>query len=1157
MREKLRILILGDKKERVMLLLYELQQAGLAIESKHLRTEKAFLTNIGSFRPTFVVLAFAQEANEKYDIRAIVRQVKEAAPTLQIILLASPDRELAAIELVKAGADDYVLTTHPARIRLLAERILNTPACKPLESLLQEPARSPERQEGRLPFTEWTGGQRFNFIFEVIPGGLLVIDKNGHIKTSNRDALKILGIEGASIIGGQQPFPDGASLFVRVMETGKPIFGVEQVVERPDGMMTVISINAHPLNDNQGNVMGVIAALTDLTARKQIEQALKESENTFRSIVEGIPLGIHIYRLDAGGRLIFSGANPSADSILGIANKQFIGKEILEAFPALKETEIPSRYREIAEKGGQWHFNHLDYKDNRVSGTFIVDAFQIGPRRVAVAFLDVTEMMKVQQALRESQQRYEMATTAGRVGFWDYHVETRQMFVDPQLKAMLGYYDHEIESYIDKWLEHVHPNDRQKVLDAIDDHLAGRTPYFEVEHRMVQKDKLTLWVLIRGTTGVWDKVGKPVRMMGTAMDITERKLAEQIVREGELKYRLLAENASDVVTTFDLNLTYTYVSQSIERLMGYTQQEFLSLKIKDVLTPAAYEQIIRVYQEWMVRVQANDYKDYQVCLELEHVRKDGTTLWAEVVASPMRDTGDNVIGFLCATRDISKRKRAEEALRISEEKFAKAFWSSPEHMCITSLTDGTFFDVNESFLRLIGFTHSEAIGKTAQELGIWEDLPDRQKVYHLIKEHGSFRNLEIRAHRKNGEIRNVTLSAELITINAEPYIITTAKDVTESKRAQERIFFQASLLDQVRNCVIVTDLSNRIIYWNKYAEILFQWSEVEVFSKKYDMVLYDSVLQGDPKLKLADVVQFVRQNGYWEGEKRVKRKDGKEVTCYCVITLLRDSKGNATGIIHVCSDISERKKLEEQLHHSQKMDAIGRLTGGVAHDYNNLLAVILGSADILHKKLHHDEPLDKQVVRIKASATRASSLTKKLLSFSRQKALDTKSVDLNLCIENILWIVAHTVDRRIRIVKNLMDNVPMIIGDESQIELLLLNLAMNACDAMEPIFESVTEGVLQFETAVKTIDEFFAEKHQLDHQKTYLHLAISDTGTGIPEEIREKIFEPFFTTKDAEKGTGLGLSIVYGTVKSHQGAIRLESQLGEGTTFHIYFPVAE
>jgi two-component system, cell cycle sensor histidine kinase and response regulator CckA len=509
-----------------------------------------------------------------------------------------------------------------------------------------------------------------------------------------------------------------------------------------------------------------------------------------------------------------------------------------------------------------------------------------------------------------------------------------------------------------------------------------------------------------------------------------------------------------------------------------------------------------------------------------------------------------VTGFLSATRDISERKHAQEALQLSEEKFSKAFWSSPEAMCITSLNRGHFIDVNQSFLELSGCSREEIIGRTANDFSLWRSADDRKRFYERLSKTGRFQNIEVVARRKNGELRYVLLSAEIINLDTDPCVITTVKDITEATQSQEKIFFQASLLDQVRNSVVVTDLSTKIIYWNKYAETLYGWTAEETVGKNFEDVFGKSPGR-------QEFVRIVMEKGYWEGEKIVPRKDGSHFSCYCVITQLKDSQGSIIGIIRVGNDITERKRLEEDLRHAQKMDAIGRLTGGVAHDYNNILAVIRGSADILHKRLDGESDLIKQVSRIKVSTSRAAELTRKLLTFSRPKTIRTTAIDVNACVEDVLAIADHTIDKRIRLVKELMPELPLIMGDESQIELLLLNLIINACDAMLPILDEERERVLRFCTFVELIDPAFAEQNRIDPNKLYIHLTVSDTGIGIPEEIREKIFEPFFTTKEIDRGTGLGLAIVYGSVKGHNGAIDVESVPGEGTTFHIYFPVIE
>ncbi|ACF13942.1 multi-sensor signal transduction histidine kinase [Chloroherpeton thalassium ATCC 35110] len=274
-------------------------------------------------------------------------------------------------------------------------------------------------------------------------------------------------------------------------------------------------------------------------------------------------------------------------------------------------------------------------------------------------------------------------------------------------------------------------------------------------------------------------------------------------------------------------------------------------------------------------------------------------------------------------------------------------------------------------------------------------------------------------------------------------------------------------------------------------------------------------------------------------------------------TALYNDQGKPFRIVGTDTDISDRQKLEHQLLQSQKMEALGRLTGGVAHDFNNLLAVIKGSAELLEIKLSDTPSLVKQAKRIKISAVRGSELTNKLLGFSRHKQKQRGIVDINRCVETAIGLIESTIDKRIVVKTDLCTESPKVDGVENELELVFINMAINACDAMIPTFEKVSEGRLCFRTRLENITNDLAEQHELDAELPYVRISIADTGIGIAEDIQQEIFEPFFTTKESEKGTGLGLSMAYGAVKSHSGAITLESSLGYGTTFHIFLPVKQ
>jgi signal transduction histidine kinase/ActR/RegA family two-component response regulator len=304
----------------------------------------------------------------------------------------------------------------------------------------------------------------------------------------------------------------------------------------------------------------------------------------------------------------------------------------------------------------------------------------------------------------------------------------------------------------------------------------------------------------------------------------------------------------------------------------------------------------------------------------------------------------------------------------------------------------------------------------------------------------------------------------------------------------------------------------------------------------------------------------MRSTGKWVGEVIQKRKDGSEVIVESCVSYLRDEKGDIIGMVSINRDLTEQKqyaeeryRLYEQIQHLQKMESIGRLAGGIAHDFNNILAAILGSVKLATEKVN-DEKVLKYLSRIKAASERASALTQQLLGFARQGKYELAPVDLRDCVCNVVEMLEHTIDKRIEVVVEPAHMSTKVMGDRTQLEQVILNLAVNAIDAMMPTLEAKQSGILRFSWRSGVREEIKqANKHLLSHQP-YLCLAVSDSGIGIPKEIQKKIFEPFFTTKEIGKGTGLGLAMVYGIMQNHYGAVHVESEVGKGTTFELYFP---
>ncbi len=314
----------------------------------------------------------------------------------------------------------------------------------------------------------------------------------------------------------------------------------------------------------------------------------------------------------------------------------------------------------------------------------------------------------------------------------------------------------------------------------------------------------------------------------------------------------------------------------------------------------------------------------------------------------------------------------------------------------------------------------------------------------------------------------------------------------------------------------------------------------------------------DQELMVKKALSYLNgEQSHYEVVRRMIHKDGSIKWFLTRGSALTDENGKPYRIIGTDIDISQQRMLEQQLIQSQKMEAVGRLTGGVAHDFNNLLAAIIGSASILEKKLHEHPQELKQVKRIQKSANRGAELTRKLLGFSRNEIKAPCLIDVKHCVENMIDLIEHTIDKRITINKQFCEETVLTMANEDQLELAIMNLAVNGCDAINSVVEQRKYNELRFRILVEHIGEPFAEKYEIQPGHQYIRLSVGDTGTGIPEDMLQEIFEPFFTTKDLEKGTGLGLSITYGIVKSYGGAITVESKVGYGSDFHIFLPKYE
>lgn len=367
----------------------------------------------------------------------------------------------------------------------------------------------------------------------------------------------------------------------------------------------------------------------------------------------------------------------------------------------------------------------------------------------------------------------------------------------------------------------------------------------------------------------------------------------------------------------------------------------------------------------------------------------------------------------------------------------------------------------------------------------------------------------------------------------------------ERKRAEERIREQAQLLDKARDAICAYDLDRNIIYWNKSAERLTGYTAEEMEEVQDDEVLYR-----DDTEKVDKAWRTVLAEGEWTGDLRQVTKDGDELIVESRWTLVRDNAGRPRSVLAINTDVTERKRLESHFLRAQRMESIGNLVGGIAHDLGNLLVPILLGVKVLSSRYEDNEKTMRTLEMIRRSAQRGSDMVKQVLAFARGVEGERVHLNIDQVIKEVEKITTETFPTSIDVTINVEDDLPMVLGDTTQLQQVIMNLCVNARDAMPD------GGELEIEAGSARVSEDTAKANPDIEPGEYVSIRVSDTGTGIPSDVLDKVFEPFFTTKPSGKGTGLGLSSVYSIVKSHGGFVDVESEEGEGTTFRVYVPTA-
>ena len=737
------------------------------------------------------------------------------------------------------------------------------------------------------------------------------------------------------------------------------------------------------------------------TASKTAELERRRYQDLFESAPDGYLL------TDTSG--IIQEANSVAAALLSVHQEYLMGKPLIVfiAKQDRKTFRIRLTNLQVVE---DWELYIQPWRNKPLSASIrVAPAHDLRGKLVGLRWLirDISDRKQVEDKLRSSEEQLRLALDFSHIGSWDWHLSTDKVTWNENFDRLLGLVPGEVEVSYQAWRDRIHPEDSERVEQALNHALATHT-YYETEYRIIKPDGSVHYLVARGQ-GLYNKSGEAVRMVGVVFDISDRKQAEEVLRQ----YERTVSATPDGVALVDRNYIYRLVNQTYLLRLNRCHDKIIGHPISELL-------------------------------------------------------GEDV--FIDTIKPLLDQSLAGETIRYEA----------------------------------------------------WFNYPTAERRF-----------------------MSVTYAPYIEIDGTISGVVVNTRDLSELKQAEEKISEQAALLDIATDAIFVRNLDNKILFWNKGAEHLYGWSSEEALGKNAKALLNKEITP-----QLEEALKTVAESGSWQGELHKVDKFGKEIIVASRLTLVRDEQGQPKSILTVDTDITEKKKLEAQFLRAQRMESIGTLAGGIAHDLNNVLAPILMSAQLLQMKAS-DEWSQRLLKTVESSSKRGAVLIKQVLSFARGIEGARTIVPVRHLILEIDHIVKETFPKSIEFYTDIAPDLWTVSADATQLHQVLMNLVVNARDAMP------NGGTLTISATNVLIDESYARMNIEAKVGPHIVITVVDTGMGIPAKVIESIFDPFFTTKEFGKGTGLGLSTALGIIKSHGGFVKVYSEVGQGAQFKVYLPTSE
>ncbi len=888
------------------------------------------------------------------------------------------------------------------------------------------------------------------------------------------------------------------------------------------------------------HIAAILTSVSDCTAVKKAEEALARSEEKYRNMFHKNPQPMWVFE---AGTLRFLEVNDAAIAQYGYSKEEFLSMTIKdirpqEDVPKLIDRLLLNTTVKPEEPNSDWR--HIK-KNGEVIDVQIVSypvEFE-GIKAWNTLIKDVTASKHVEQRLKESQQLLNQAQQIAQMGSWTLDLVKNKLLWTDEIYRIFELDSNTFAESYEAFLDAIHPDDREMVHQCYVDSVKNQTRY-SIEHRLQMPDGRIKYVHEQGETFYDDDGCTPLRSIGTVHDITQRKKTEEILLQKE-------QNLHNILDSVTVPMAVTNIHTGKILFANQWLADILEMPIEQV-----YEQdTLAFYESTDDRnsmIQAVKRDGYVRNFPIKHRPKSGESNC--YLLSVHELIFDDQEALISTVYDVSEQKRFEEELIKSQVRLHSIVDSGMDAI-ISIDRDSNIVLFNKSAEKMFLCTAEEALGKPVERF-----IPQGSRARHseAVKQFSEGvsgarymrHSKSLGGVRSNGEEFPIEASISIIETCDEKLSTVILRDVTEQRRFENKLHEQASLLDIVPDAIIVCNLNFEIDYWSKGAEQVYGYSAAEAIGQ----YAQDLSCVGDT-LEFEAARQTVLSTGEWRGEFWKTVKDGKKILVQGRWKLVRNADLEPTAILITNSDITEKRSMQQQLFRAQRLESIGTLASGIAHDLNNILTPIVLGMELVRMK-SPDAGTKEIVHRLITNVQRASGLISQILTFAKGSKEEREPINVKNIIDEVIKITRETFPKEIAVVVSMPREGLIVDGNSTQIHQIIMNLCINARDAM-----AVLGGTLTVEAGYVVATESLLKRFIDAKPGAYVTISVRDTGKGIPVELHDKIFEPFFTTKDVGKGTGIGLTTVFAIVRNHGGFITLESEVEVGTNFTIYIPESQ